>query len=67
MEAVLSLSSDQGGGEGRGDELVFIVFPLSPLVPRGAREFERKVLSILGTADATAGLIFTHHPMNGTS
>jgi hypothetical protein len=41
-EAVFSLFSDEGGGEGRGEELGFIGFPLSPtlspLVPRGARE-----------------------------
>jgi len=46
-EAVFSLSSDEGGGEGRGEELGFIGFPLSPtlspLVPREARESQRKV------------------------
>ena len=52
-EAVLSLSSDEGGGEGRGEELGFIGFPLtptlSPLVPRGARECMRKVRSKLNS------------------
>jgi hypothetical protein len=51
MGAVFSLSSDEGGGEGRGEELGFIGFPLSPLVPRGARERKRKVRSSL---DSTA-------------
>ena len=52
-EAVFSLSSDEGGGEGRGEELGFIGFPLSPslspLVPRGARECMRKVHSNLNS------------------
>ena len=46
-EAVFSLSSDEGGGEGRGEELCFIGFPLSPLVPRGERECMCKVHSNL--------------------
>ena len=29
-DAVFSLSSDEGGGEGRGEEFGFIGFPLSP-------------------------------------
>ena len=44
-QAVFSLSSDEGGGEGWGEELGFIGFPLSPalspLVPRGVRECKR--------------------------
>jgi hypothetical protein len=51
-EAVFSLSYDEGGGEGRGEELGFIGFPLSPalspLVPRGARECMDKVHSSKG-------------------
>ena len=48
-EAVFSLSSDEGGGEGRGEEFGFIGFPLAPLVPRGARECQRKVHSSLNS------------------
>src|SRR6188474_460255 len=52
-EAVFSLSSDEGGGEGWGEELCFIGFPLSPtlspLVPRGARECMCKVHSSLNS------------------
>jgi hypothetical protein len=47
---VFSLSSDEGGGEGREEELGFIGFPLSPLVPREARESQRKVHSNLNSA-----------------
>ena len=46
-EAVSSLSSDEGGGEGRGEELGLSEFPLSQLVPRGARECKREVYSNL--------------------
>jgi len=53
MQGVFSLSSDEGGGEGWGEELGFIGFPLtptlSPLVPRGARESMRKVRSKLNS------------------
>jgi hypothetical protein len=50
-KAVFPLSSDEGGGEGRGEELGFNEFPvaplLAPLVRRGAREFKRNVHSTL--------------------
>jgi len=57
-KAVFPLSSDEGGGEGRGEELGFNEFPvaptLSPLVPRGAREFKRNVhSSLISTAAPT--------------
>ena len=52
-EAV-SLSSDEGGGEGRGEELGFIGFPLSPLVPRGARECSAKSLTAVRPAPGSS-------------
>jgi len=51
LEAALSLSSDEGGGEGRGEELCLLGFPLSsilsPLVPRGERKSHGTFAGIL--------------------
>src|SRR6266542_4438331 len=54
-EAVFSLSSDEGGGEGRGEEHGLIGFPLSPLVPPGEREGKPKVHSPLNSTAVPTG------------
>ena len=58
IEAVCSLSSDAGGGEGRGEELRFVGVPLSsilsPLVPHGERKKNETVLDFMRLPDAHA-------------